>query len=71
MVQISCGEISYEGVEHRRIVGVSPNLARDFVVISRAEFERILGAKNLYFRKCTRVSRQACTGDGGIEVEER
>jgi len=42
-----------------------------FVVISRAQFEGILGAEILQFWKCVGVSRQACIGVGGIEVEER
>ena len=64
MVQIACGEINYKGEEHQRICrGFSPNLAKDFVVISRAEFERILGDEILHFWKCTRF--------GGIEVDGR
>lgn len=46
-------------------------LSRDFVVISRVEFEGILGAKILHLWKCAVVSKQACTRSGGIEVEER
>jgi len=46
VVQITCGEINYEGAEHRRICRVfSPNLVEDFVVINRAELREFLGPK--------------------------
>ena len=43
----------------------------DFVVISRAEFEGILGAVILHLWKRAGAPKQACAGVGGIEVEER
>lgn len=58
-------------VQNTGFAGVSHIFSGDFVMISKVEFEGILGEEIIHFWKCPRVPGQACARSGVIEVNER